>query len=128
MKLTIHRLPLSPNRLRYRHWRVTHSDKQDWLAQIMAAIPRDQRGKRCGQEKRAAQIVLFSPYKSLDPDNLHGAVKPILDALSKHKLIYDDAGEWLEYSVRQRKVKTTSELRTEIKIEKSGGVDADKEL
>jgi Holliday junction resolvase RusA-like endonuclease len=114
--LVIPRLPLSPNSLRGRHWSAKHRDLLDWKTRILCALAPGQRRKRAERKRRFVHVALFSPYTSLDPDNLHGSIKPILDALKAHRLIYDDSEEWLEYSVSQKHVKTVRELRTEIRV------------
>ena len=121
MKLVIPRLPISPNKLRYQHWRKAHRDKNDWLEQVWAALKPNQRVQCAEKERKQVKVALFSPYRPLDPDNAHGALKPILDALKGNQLIYDDAAEWLEYSVSQHKLATKKEARTEIVITALGG-------
>lgn len=113
ISLTVRRLPMSPNSLRGRHWSVKHEDKKDWDTQIMVAAGRQRPGV-AANERKAVTIALFIPYRLMDPDNLHGSIKPILDALKINRLIYDDSGEWLEYTVSQTKVAIMKEARTEI--------------
>lgn len=116
IKFTVPRLPLSPNSLRGRHWSVKHGDKTSWLTEIFAALKPDQRILRMEQKRRLVKVALFYSGQPFDPDNLHGALKPILDALKGNQLIVDDSEMWLEYTVSQTKVATAKEKRTEITV------------
>lgn len=116
IELTIPRLPKSPNSLRAHHWTVKHRDKKDWDMEVTIARNRIGSSRHPTRERKSVTVRLFSAKCPLDPDNLHGSIKPILDALKANGLIYDDAEEWLEYTVSQHKVATVKEARTEISI------------
>lgn len=116
IKLTIPRLPKSPNSLRARHWSVKHKDKKIWDMFIAVLVPSEAKLLEGYRDRRMVQVRLFYAGRPLDPDNLHGSIKPILDALKNNWLIYDDAEEWLVYTVSQQKVATRKEERTEIAI------------
>jgi hypothetical protein len=119
VKLTIPRVPKSPNSLLQRHWRVVQNDKNDWKLQVFAFYRGGYIRSLCTEDsKHRVTIAVHSPYREMDPDNLQASRKPILDALVYNGLIYDDAREWCESTITQHK-SSKKEMRTEILIEGS---------
>lgn len=130
IRLSIPRVPKSPNRLLQRHWRVVQNDKNDWKTRVgeelLVNYPDYYRSLKsldfiCSGERTPfrskVSIAVFSPYQEMDPDNLQAARKPILDSCKHNFLIFDDKREWCESTITQHKCKTKKEMRTEILIE-----------
>jgi hypothetical protein len=55
------------------------------------------------QPKKQKRVLIISLWrkKLQDPDNLVGSVKPLVDAIKKAGLIYDDSPEWITLKVKQ---------------------------
>jgi len=49
--------------------------------------------------------VILAHSRPFDPDNAVGAVKPVIDALKRWGLIFDDTPEYLDLTVEQKKCK-----------------------
>jgi len=71
------------------------------LSQNPGEIPPGFRGAK---KKRVLQITLHRK-KLQDPDNLVGSCKPLIDAIKKAGLIYDDSSEWITLKVNQIQAK-----------------------
>lgn len=119
LRLTIPRVPKSPNQLRGRHWSVKHRDRQDWADWIRVAKFNLGLSRQSVKHKVRAHITVFYLKHPMDPDNLHGSLKPCFDAMKQNNLLVDDSSNWLEYSVSQSKVATKKECRTEIQLEEA---------
>lgn len=65
---------------------------------------------------RARLRITRFGHRLLDPDNLQGGVKPLVDCIKEVGLIWDDSPDWLELDVRQQQVARKDEQRTEIEI------------
>jgi len=88
----------SPNRLLRIHWSERYKLQKDYGYLLNAAI--EDRHKVKPGEKR--QLEIYSYRKQLlDPDNLVGSVKLLLDAIEEAGLIWDDSPEYLSLSVSQ---------------------------
>jgi len=70
-----------------------------------------------GGRARVAVCVTRRSTRSLDPDNLVGSVKALLDCLRYAGIIGDDSSEEIELTVLQENVKTRKEAETLIEIE-----------
>jgi len=66
-------------------------------------------------------IVSITSFRTrlLDRDNLYGGVKYVCDGLRYNHLIHDDTTDSIDLRVRQFKVKTRKEERTEIEVIKA---------
>jgi len=121
VRLTIPRVPKSPNSLLQRHWRVVQNDKNDWKQRVADLLLEHRNIFGINKFNPAARackvtIAVHSPYQEMDPDNLQAARKPILDALMHSGILYDDARQWCESTITQHK-STKKEMRTEITVE-----------
>ena len=47
------------------------------------------------------KLTVYHPTRRFDEDNLHGACKPILDAMREAGYIYRDSPKWLELEIKQ---------------------------
>lgn len=72
-------------------------------------------GKKERPFRARLRITRFG-CRLLDPDNLQGGVKPLVDCIKESGLIWDDSPDWLELDVRQQKVARKDEQRTEVEI------------
>lgn len=73
-----------------------------------------------GETKSSSRIVVRIERRSthlLDPDNLYGSCKPLIDCLRSSELIDDDDSESIALSVKQSKVKTRKEHETIVEID-----------
>src|SRR3990167_4253756 len=92
----------SPNELRrrYRHWAAYKRLREDWEQRLFLAVPGRQRRAwlRMVVEKRPRVRVEVTVFRKrpLDPDNLTGSLKPVLDGMKNLGLIVDDSKEWIE--------------------------------
>jgi hypothetical protein len=119
--LNIPRVPKSPNALRGRHWTVKHKDRNSWVTEIWVACFKEGLCGACTEPKRTTKkkkvvIAVYSASQPMDPDNLDGSRKPILDAMKANGLLVDDSGKWCESTITQHK-STRKLARTEISIE-----------
>jgi hypothetical protein len=116
-KLTIPRVPLSPNKLLGKHWSAKAKERTLWMNEIIygkvEGIP--QLSHRWAKEK-VKVIITIHNARQYDRDNAWGACKPILDAMKALGLIVDDRAAWCELEVRQEK-STRKDKRTEIYVE-----------
>lgn len=126
----------SPNCWQGRHWRFKHRESQDWEKQIWVVLAQRTGAKnyvevlacmnaiqprRVCQEKRRVIVTRFVPCKRnfiRDDDNLRFAVKPLLDALKRLGLIYNDSRRWIDLPVPTQDVSPDGRWRTVIEITK----------
>ena len=60
-------------------------------------------------------VVTRHSSRSLDYDNFIGGCKPLLDALVREGLLFDDSPQWLEAEYRQEKC-ARIDARTEVEV------------
>jgi hypothetical protein len=101
-QLVIDEVAPSPNTYLYRHWRYYKAvkDKWRWLVHIASIAS----GKPSEALPRSKVGIMRYGRLLLDPDNLVGAHKPVVDALKNNGFILDDTGDHIELDVRQEKV------------------------
>ena len=89
------RLP-SLNEMLRTHWakRLRAKNAMSW-EMATSGQPRPE-GERC-----RVGIVVYQKTRRFDEDNLHGACKPVIDALRESGYIYRDSPKWLELEIRQ---------------------------
>lgn len=117
-RFTIPRLTLSNNELLRMHFIVRKDLNATWWWEIKAAINkfehnRTEISRSTGPVKRGVLIVSYRK-KKLDDDNFFGGLKPLLDSLVAHKLIWDDNPEVLE--LRAEIQIDTKDQRTVVEI------------
>lgn len=131
--ITIARPLESPNRTRGYHWRTRHRESQAWEQEIASAFPtsgtrlgrislelrtepyQDRRGRwkqRTIRRRERRGVFVHRFVKSAhrlihDPDNLAYATKPLLDALKRLSLIYDDSAAWLDQTETRQTISLT---------------------
>ncbi len=82
----------------------------------MGALAGGVQGKT-GSRPRANVSVVRCSTRALDPDNLRGSVKAILDCLRNCGLITDDTEAAISLDVSQKKVASRKDHKTLITIE-----------
>jgi len=88
----------SPNKMLRCHWTERYKIQKDYGILLNAAIE-DKHKVKTEQPRR---VEIYSYRKQLlDPDNLVGSVKLLLDAIEEAGLIWDDSPEYLSLSVFQ---------------------------
>ncbi len=102
LEIEIPRTFASLNDLLRMHWRHRHRNCQMWQEEIWMALVGKERPMRPFQKARVS-IHRRGRGRGLDPDNLVGAVKPILDALRYARILVDDTPEHVELVVTQSK-------------------------
>lgn len=116
LKLTIPVVPPSTNKLMRMHYidRYKLMNMWEWLVKLELCNSDVTVGR--AKTKKKISIVQFRK-RLLDPDNLYGSCKPLLDALTKNFLIVDDNERWAILEVRQ--AIDAKNIRTEILISDS---------
>lgn len=115
MILEIPRVPPSPNDLLGYHWRHRQRNQKVWGDEVVIAlINGGYVGHRIPYE-RAKVIIDRRSRGQLDPDNLVGCVKPILDGLRRANVLKDDTPKHIELVVTQTRSRTLPpRLRIEV--------------
>lgn len=98
--LDIPRATPSLNATRWKHWRITHREKQLWRQEVRYA--RLQAGYRIAPPPARAKVTIERyGHRALDVDNFVGGLKSVIDSLRQEGLIVDDTAEHLELVPRQ---------------------------
>ena len=104
MRIIIEEIPFSPNGpkgLLRMHWAKRAKYNKHWQLLVRSQIP------YIADKPNVRKKVSISQMRKrlLDPDNLVASVKPILDAIVKCNLVYDDSPEWIELECMQQQGK-----------------------
>jgi Holliday junction resolvase RusA-like endonuclease len=104
------RLPSLNETLRM-HWakRAKIVDGMEWIL-ATSGQRRPAYGLKC-----RVKLVVYQKTRRFDVDNVHGACKPVLDALRKTGFIYRDSPDWLDLEIKQ--VLDHKNPRVEIEVE-----------
>jgi len=98
-KITLPIVTNSPNKMLRMHWTERYKIQKDYGYLLKAAIEDKHRIKYMYEYRK---VEIFSYRKQLlDPDNLVGSVKLLLDAIEEAGLIWEDSPEYLSLSVFQ---------------------------
>jgi hypothetical protein len=95
MKFVIPWVPPSNNEIQRMHWTDQRRLVQTSAAWILCAVPKPE----VREFRRVRVRITMHRKRALDPDNAHGAVKPLLDAMVRLGFLADDAVRWLELDV-----------------------------
>lgn len=110
MILEIPRVPCSPNDLLGRHWRFRSKNQSAWRDEVWYALCQAGYARlRVPLPKARVSIERISRH-FLDPDNLVGSIKPILDGLRYAKVIENDTPEHIELYVTQSRGKPLTKI------------------
>lgn len=112
MKLEIQGVPPSLNKVLRMHWTAKTRLNNAWYYLVREKMP--EHYLKPFVKMRCSVILTHS--RAYDHDNAYGAVKPVIDALKRWKLIFDDTPEYLDLEVVQVK-STRKESRTVIELE-----------
>lgn len=140
LDLQIPMLLESPNTDRGRHWRAKYSATKRWEEAIAVyagghltpfTLIADERAVRTRQgfvlktrRRKARRRVIVTRYVAhqrqllTDDDNLRYVAKPILDALKRLGVIYDDRREWLDHPAPTQEVSADGTDWTRIRLER----------
>ena len=102
----------SNNKLLRMHYFSRKKEKEIYQKWLIAAGVKDLKFKALGK-KRTVEIHSFRKRR-LDPDNLIGGMKLLIDSLCDVGLIWDDSPKYLDLTVIQETERKNP--RTEIKI------------
>jgi len=106
----------SPNQVMRLHWAERKKLWDRWGRFIWACVLTQGRLPEKPPE-RARVTITRSGVRLLDPDNLTGSCKPVIDALTRNRLITDDSSEHIELEVRQVRKPTREKPCTLIEVE-----------
>lgn len=98
--LEIPRVPPSPNYLLGKHWRHRHRNSQVWRQEVWVALHQAGYSQRTPYPKARVSIDRRA-HRELDPDNLVGCMKPVIDALRYADVLVDDTSDHIELVVTQ---------------------------
>lgn len=96
-------LPMAPaslNLLLRMHWAQRRKVNALWTRAIWAELCQFKLGRRIAFAQAKVEIERRSP-KLLDADNLHGACKPVLDALVVNGVVEDDSPDHITLVTKQ---------------------------
>ncbi len=99
--LEIPRIPPSPNELLGFHWRHRKRNSDTWHKEIVYALLTAGYPLQRLPYERAKVTIHRQSRGELDPDNLIGSVKVILDSLRYAHVLVDDSPKHLELVVTQ---------------------------
>ena len=97
-------VPPSPNVLLRAHWSKRYQHIRDWKEHIYYRLTSENRKEiRALNEEGKVLFVRIEQFRKqeLDPDNLHGSVKVILDAIVSSNLAFNDSQKMMSYTVQQ---------------------------
>lgn len=97
------------------HWTKRRKLRETFGLELMAAT--DWRVPKVEEkEKRKVKIVSHRISLIRDDDNFYGGLKPLLDALTGRRIIYDDSRKYIELTLEQKRVKDKEDQKTDIFI------------
>lgn len=102
----------SSNRVLGQHWSKRHKLQKLWHREIGWALATAGYRQPCQPYAKARVTIDRRSRGQLDPDNLVGSCKPIIDALRSCHVLADDTPAHLELIVTQSK----GSARTRIKV------------
>jgi hypothetical protein len=107
-RIIVPMVPPSPNQLRrkYRHFMAYKRLRDGWQTAINALF--GAKGfsylrTHADARHRTSVAIHVEHTRLFDPDNLVGAMKPILDSLCNLGYIVGDSGEWIDLKPTQEK-------------------------
>jgi len=111
MKIVIDLPIISANKLLRMHWAKRAKIQKDYYSAIYVVIP-----IYLHPPKQRKRKVIITSYRKrlLDKDNLYAGTKPLVDALKKAGLIWDDSPKWINLEVKQ--AVDGKNQRTEVEI------------
>ncbi len=100
-ELRINEASPTANKYAYAHWRVRHSDKKRWAKLLMVEAATRQIPAATGP-----RVLTLERHgrRRLDPDNMIGGAKGIIDELRKLKLLLNDDDKSVQIMARNVKL------------------------
>ena len=114
--LEIPRIPPSPNTLLGTHWRYRHKNSALWQKEVWYALITAGYSPQRTPYPKARVTINRRSRQQLDPDNLVGCVKPVIDALRYAHVLLDDSPNHIELVVTQTRDRSLNP-RTLIEIQ-----------
>src|ERR1700722_1983018 len=115
-RLSIPRVPLSPNRVLGKHWSAKAKEKKAWEKELWAAGSQFESWELIAQYKKRVTVTIYN-IRRYDEDNAWASVKPILDAMKALRMIVDDAASYCDLTVKQERSLGKKDKRTVIEVE-----------
>jgi Holliday junction resolvase RusA-like endonuclease len=106
--LEIPRVPPSINELSGYGWRARHRVSKVWQQEVWAAVTNGRFHFTQNLPFPRAKVAIHRISRGrMDPDNLVGCMKPVIDALRYARVLVDDSPDHIELTVTQsREYKT----------------------
>jgi hypothetical protein len=101
-------IPPSTNELMRMHWAVRRRTEKHLRMWIIDAIATDSGEYKTippadwPESRRCRMTIRAFRKRHLDPDNAHGGLKLLIDAIKHLRLIHDDSPAWLDLSYDER--------------------------
>jgi Holliday junction resolvase RusA-like endonuclease len=92
-------VPPSPNRVLGKHWKTAAGEKDKWIMWVRAKRPEVHLKPIVKMRLR----VILAHSRAYDYDNAVASLKPVIDALKRWQLIFDDSPEFLDLTVEQER-------------------------
>lgn len=121
VEIDIPGVPCSTNRALRMHWRERVAEIANWKQSIYYSLSLNSRNEISEFTQKGGKLhVKVSEFRhgELDPDNLHGSVKFVLDAIVHCRLARSDAEKHMKYAVEQIQIEKTKQPHTKIRFDK----------
>lgn len=99
--LEILRVPLALNEMLRIGWRHRHRHNQLWNQEVFYALQQAGYMQPRTPYPRARVTIDRGGRREMDPDNLVGTIKPVVDALRYAHVLVDDSSKHIELVVTQ---------------------------
>ena len=101
--LTFNYVTASGNKTLRQHWASRYRDRNHWRTRVFAQAALSCAPRLADPIKRRVVVTRFGK-RLLDHDNYVAGLKPLLDALTDNRLIWDDRMEYLDLVTEQGKL------------------------
>jgi Holliday junction resolvase RusA-like endonuclease len=102
IRLTLPGVIPSLNQRERMHWAKRARSKQAMLWAIRSSYGKPFPKRDIGRQRKCrVAIHVYHKTRRMDIDNLHGAIKPIIDILRQNGFIYNDSWKWLDLGLTQ---------------------------
>jgi hypothetical protein len=120
IRLTIPNAVLSNNEVIKMHWAVKRATRRayGWALQVVILESREIEPDFLYRKTRRRVKIVSYRGRTLDPDNLSGGAKILIDAMRDLGLIFRDSKKWIILEIDDRLDRLNP--RTEIEIEEIG--------
>lgn len=108
----LHTVNVGASRWRY----AKERDAWQWLVKAERVNQRVVPATSASKRRVTIERVYAGRCQEMDRDNLVGGCKPLVDALVRERVVYDDKAAWLELHVTQRRGGSNETIVTVEKI------------